>query len=493
MANPVSAFTLIDVKIDRKSKQPIYKQVYESIRLAILKGNIRAGEQLPATRQLSDELKISRNIISLAYEQLILEGYVVGKVGAGTFVSSTIPDDFIKTSGATESIPLVPLVKSTAPSEFNRTEVLPRNTVREEIVPFQNAVPGLDIFPFKSWNKIAAREYKAIRNLHLGYDDAMGYLPLRENIASYLRSSRGVRCEAGQVLIVNGAQQALSLCSHALLGTGDRVMVEDPGYIGARAAFRNYGAKIIPVPVEADGLDVTFLRKQKENAKLIYLTPGHQYPLGGTLALDKRIELLNWAANRNTWIIEDDYDSELRYFGRPLAAMQGLDQSGKVIYVGTFSKVLFPGLRVAYMVLPTLAMSEHFKSIKAVFDRQLPIMEQVITNTFMHEGHFVRHLRKMRIEYLERQKVMIRAIEKELSGKLHVEEQPAGMHLIGWLPKKSSDQEISNALARKGIIANPLSEYTLKFRRDPGLLLGYTAFNKFKIRHYVQKMGMVIK
>lgn len=480
---------IIDLAIDKKSKQPLYRQLYENLRNAILSGRIRAGERLPPTREVSADLNISRNVVSLAFEQLVLEGYVTGKVGSGTFVSSTLPDDFIRS----ESSPGGSRRNVQAPKNIKTVDVLQRNAAKEEITPFQNAVPGVDIFPFDVWSKIAAREYRTIRNRHLGYDDAFGFLPLREGIASYLRTSRGVKCEASQILIVNGAQQALSLCSHILLSRGDEVLVEDPGYLGAKSAFRNYDAKIIPVPVESDGVDVAFVLRRHKSAKLIYLTPAHQYPLGGTLALDKRMELLNWVAKTNTWVIEDDYDSELRYSGRPLAALQGLDQAGKVIYIGTFSKVLFPGLRVAYMVLPTCGMAEQFKAAKAVFDRQLPLMEQVITATFMNEGHFARHVRRMRIEYHERQKILIKAIEQELEGKLMVQAQDAGMHLVGWLPEKYNDQLISHQLSKHGIIANALSDYTIKYSRGPGLLLGYTAFNKFRLRHYVQKMNLVLK
>jgi GntR family transcriptional regulator / MocR family aminotransferase len=485
--------SIVNIVVDKKKTQPLYQQLYDGIRNAILNGAIRAGERLPATRQLSADLKISRNIVSLAFEQLMLEGYLTGKVGSGTFVSSTLPDNFIKSKPTVRPSPEEKPKINKAPFKSKNNDILSRNTAKEEVVPFQNAVPAIDIFPFKIWNRIVAREYKEISTRHLGYDDAYGYRPLRESIASYLRSARGVRCEADQVLIINGTQQGLSLCAHVVLKNGDEVLIEDPGYAGARAAFANYGAKIIPVPVETDGVDVSFIEKHHNKAKIIYITPAHQYPLGGTLSLSKRMDLLRWAAKTNTWIIEDDYDSELRYTGRPLAALQGLDQSNKVIYIGTFSKVLFPGLRIAYMVLPTQKIADYFKAVKAVFDRQSPIMEQVITNTFIREGHFSRHLRKMRLEYHERQKMLIKAIEKDLGGKLYAEEQAAGMHLIGWLPKKSNDRGISASLLKHGIITNSLSEYTLKYARGPGLILGYTAFNKFKLRHYVQKMNQILK
>ena len=494
MSKTTPELTIANITVNKKSTEPLYKQLYEGIRLSILNGTIRAGERLPATRQLASELKISRNIVSMAFEQLMLEGYLTGKVGSGTFVSSNLPDNFIKskTNGVVD-IPKSNKKGNSSGVKIPFDKVSAWSPAKEDVIPFQNAVPGLDIFPFGLWTKIANKEYKEIGKHHLAYDDASGYAPLRESIASYLRSARGVKCESSQVLIINGAQQGFSLCSHILTNKGDEVLMEDPGYGGARAAFANYGARIKPVPVDEDGVDVKFLIKHHRKAKMIYITPAHQYPMGGTLSLNKRMDLLKWSAKCNTWIIEDDYDSELRYTGRPLAALQGLDQRDKVIYIGTFSKVLFPALRIAYMVLPTVEMANRFTSVKAVFDRQCPIMEQVIINTFMEEGHFVRHLRRMRLEYHERQKMLIRAVEKDLAGKLRVEEQAAGMHVIGWLPKNSNDREVSEMLLRNGIYANALSNYTMKYSKGPGLLLGYTAFNKFRVRNYVQKMDRILK
>src|SRR5687768_708838 len=263
---------IANITVDKKSKQPLYQQLYDGVRMAILDGTIRPGERLPATRQFALELDVSRNIVSLAFEQLILEGYLTGKVGSGTFVSSNLPDNFIKSQAT-----VLTGTKTTGRVKplFPKTKIettFARNSFAEEVIPFQNAVPAFDLFPFRLWNKIAAREYREIRTHHLGYGDAYGYAPLRENIAGYLRSARGVKCEAGQVLIINGTQQGLSLCSHVLLRKGDQVLLEDPGYLGARTAFENYGANIKPVPVEADGVDVDFLTKHCTKAKLIYLT-----------------------------------------------------------------------------------------------------------------------------------------------------------------------------------------------------------------------------
>jgi GntR family transcriptional regulator / MocR family aminotransferase len=486
--------TFISITVDKKSKVPLYQQLYTNLRDAILNCTIRTGQRLPATRQIAESLKISRNIVSMAFEQLTLEGYLTGKVGSGTFVSQTLPDNFLKSY--TDSGKLA--AKSEPKPDTSNFAVIPGKMVprysgKEDVLPFQNAVPAMDIFPLKIWYKIANRLYKDIGKHHLGYDDPAGNTPLRENIANYLRTARGVKCEYDQVLIINGTQQGLSLCAHMFINKGDDVLVEDPGYSGAKSAFVNYGATLCPVPVEEDGIDVKYITRNFRKPKLLYITPAHQYPLGGTLSLTKRMELLKWASKSQTWIIEDDYDSELRYTGRPLAALQGLDQDNKVIYIGTFSKVVFPGLRIAYMVLPNKQIAEYFTAVKAIFDRQFPVMEQLIINAFIEEGHFVRHLRKMRLAYYERQKMLIRAIEKELGDKLRVEEQPAGMHVVGWLPAKYNDREVSALLAKNGILANPLSDYSIRFEKRPALILGYTAFNKFKIRHYVQKMNQVIK
>ena len=481
--------TLVTVSIDKKAETPLFQQLYDGIRKEILKGTIRSGQRLPASRQLADQLGISRNVVTLAFEQLMLEGYLQGKTGSGTFVSSTIPDTHLQPQLINEPH----AVRKKNLAEFVAPDLLTKNAQNEEIIPFQNAVPAFDLFPFKTWSRLASRAYKNMSKFHLGYSDAMGYAPLRENIASYLRTSRGVKCEADQILIVNGAQQAFSLCSQVLLKPNDEVVVEDPGYNGAKSAFVSCGARLRPVPVQSDGLDVEYLDKHGRGAKMVYVTPAHQYPMGGTLSLAKRLELLNWASEHESWILEDDYDSELRYTGRPLASLQGLDQHNRVIYIGTFSKVVFPALRVAYIVLPTRSMAEQFKYYKAVLDRQFPIMEQIILNSFVEEGYFARHLRKMRIAYDERQKMLIKAIDKDLFPKLRVQEQAAGMHLLGWLPESQNDTQISALLAKNGILVNALSEYTMKFRQKPALILGYTAFNKFRIRHYVQRMNGLMK
>lgn len=491
MPKSIPELMLVDIKVDKRSEKPIYHQLYECIRNVILSGTIRAGQRLPATRQLASELGISRNIVSLAFEQLAIEGFLYGKTGSGTFVSQAIPDTFIKTQAKVNSTRKAG-ASYTSFTPTNLHSSLKRNRETEEIVPFQNAVPAMDHFPFTLWTKIATKAFKQLDSMHLGYGDARGYAPLRESIASYLRTARGVRCEADQILITSGTQQALSLCSHLLLRKGNKVIIEDPGYVGARLAFENYGAKLLPAPVDHDGVNVDFIKSNYRSARLIYVTPGQQYPLGGTLSIGKRLDLLEYAAREGSWIVEDDYDSEFKYKGRPLAALQGLDEHGKVIYMGTFSKVLFPGLRMGYMVLPTPAMADDFASVRAVFDRQHSLVDQHILTTFLNEGHFIRHLRKMRLLYYERQAMLIRAIDKDMGGKITVHEQDAGMHLIGWLNARGDDKEVSELLSSNGIIAHPLSDYSLHFKRKPALILGYTAFNKFKIRANVQRMDAIL-
>jgi GntR family transcriptional regulator/MocR family aminotransferase len=274
---------------------------------------------------------------------------------------------------------------------------------------------------------------------------------------------------------------------------GDKAWIEDPGYHGARAALLIAGADLCPVPVDADGLQIEYATTHFPDAKLVYLTPSHQYPLGGTMPLPKRLQLLEWAKNHNMWILEDDYDSEFRYVGRPLASLQGLDNANRVIYLGTFSKVLFPGLRIAYLVLPTPQLMDAFTSAKAMADRQNPIVEQAILTAFINEGHFSRHLRKMRVLYQQRQEILIRATKNNLSGLMEIEPSQAGMHAVGWLSEKTNERAVSEKAAEYGVIVHPISDYTIEHFTSPGILLGYTSFDEKLINESIELLAKALK
>ena len=479
------------MKINSSSDIPLYKQLYNAFRQSILEGKFSPGQKLPGTRSLASELKISRNTVVLAFEQLLLEGYIKGKIGAGTFVNE-IPDNFLNAKENVNRKKSEKKITTHLISQLGSPELVHRNILREEIIPFQNGLPSLDEFPLKVWLKLNNQIAQTLSYAHLGYGEAAGYKQLKEEIAVYLRTYRAVKCNADQIIIVNGSQQGLDLIMRVLLEPGDNVWLEDPGYFGARASILFSNAQIFPCPLDNEGLNIEYSSKKYPPPKLIYTTPSHQFPLGLTMSISRRIQLLQYASKNNCWIIEDDYDSEFRYSGSPLPSLQGMDKNNCVIYLGTFSKVLFPALRLGYIVLPDPQMIDVFVSAKSMMDRQSPMFEQMITSQFLKMGYFTRHIRKMRTLYKERQEFLINEIEKELGDSLKVNVSDAGMHIIAWLPENLDDMIISQKARENNLIAYPLSEYVLKFKQKPGLILGYTAFDKPKLKSAIQILKKII-
>ena len=478
------------IKVDRASDVPLYQQLYEGVQKAILKGVLKTGDRLPATRLIAEELGVSRNIVVMAFEQLGMEGYIKSRSGSGSYVEGAAPGLERGVGRGMGSAGVMEVKTSRLPgSAFARTleqVVLPRNTVREAIMPFQTGEPAFDAFPFGIWSKLAAKVYRYLDFQHLGYDDAGGHYPLREAIADHLRVNRGVRCDASRILIVNGTQQALALCAQLLLEPGDQFWIDDPGYVNARAVFRLFGGEACPVPVTPDGTDVDFAIRHYPRARLAYLTPSHQDPVGGTIPLAQRQKLLAFAREQRLWLIEDDYDSELRYRGKPIPSLQGLDTDGSVIYIGTFSKVLFPALRVAYMVLPEGEVLSAFRSLKALNDRQPALTDQLILTEFIKEGHFHRHLRKMRMLYSLRLQCLLGELDTHLSDELTFTDPEAGMHLAAWFKRPVNEPALLQAVAEAGLVLPSLRDYTLGDYDRPGILMGYAAFSEEKIRRAVK-------
>ena len=491
MPKQISEIPLVSLKIDHQSNTPLYRQLYNNFRQSILNGKFSPGQKLPGTRSLAAELNISRNTVVLAFEQLLLEGYLKGKIGSGTFVNE-IPDNILNVKEKVNRKKSGKKISTNLINQLGSPELIQRNTSSEQIIPFQNGVPSLDEFPIKTWVKLNNQTAKTTSEVQLGYGDAAGYWPLREEIASYLRTYRAVNCNAEQIIIVNGSQQGLDLVMRVLLNPGDYVWHEDPGYFGARASMLFAGAKIFPSPLDDEGLDVEYSSKKYLPPRLIYTTPSHQFPLGYTMSISRRIQVLQYASKNDCWIIEDDYDSEFRYSGNPLPSLQGMDKNSCVLYLGTFSKVLFPGLRLGYLVLPDPEMLNLFVSAKSMMDRQSPTFEQIITSQFLKEGYFTKHIRKMRILYKERQEFLIKEVEKEIGNLIKLKSSEAGMHLIAWLPENFDEIKISKKAKENNLIVYPVSEYVLKFKQKPGLFLGYTAFDKNKLKAGVQKLKKVL-
>ena len=354
------------IPLRTSTRTPIRHQLYEGLRGAIQSGQLTGGVQLPSSRALAQELEISRSTVLNVYQRLLLEGYLEGRQGAGTYIARNAPEDY-QSAAIPSGLPPRGWQYSDLPSPLaarSRTSGGPPTvsgaaTGPEKLVPtlsptaFPVGQPALDAFPLRHWERLMARRLRQSWQDLSGYQPSAGYQPLREAIAAYLGMSRGVRCLPEQVLVVAGSQQGLDLAARLLLNAGDSMWMEEPGYDGARAAFFSAGARLLPVPVDEDGMDVAYGIAHYPEARLAYVTPSHQFPLGATLGLERRLALLDWACARQAWVIEDDYDGEFRYRGHPLAALQGLDTAGRVIYLGTFSKVLFPSLRLGYMVVPS--------------------------------------------------------------------------------------------------------------------------------------------
>lgn len=481
------------LSIDPTSFVPVYRQLYTSLRNAILNGQLAPGTQLPSTRAMALELGFARGTILNAYEQLFAEGYVESERGGGTYVARELPDELLNAP----AIQAPSLPQDTRSRSLSQRGIAMASTAFASpydlapVRPFRPGLAALDAFPLNIWSQITARHARQRSFELLNYSDPAGYRPLRQAIAGYIGSVRAVKCDAEQVIIVTGSQQALDLSSRVLLDAGDEVLVEDPCYPGARGALLGAGAHLMPVAVDSEGMDIISGMELSATARMAYVTPSHQYPLGVTMSLTRRLALLEWARRAKSWILEDDYDSEFRYKGRPLAALQGLDTSGRVIYIGSFSKVLFPALRIGYMVVPS-DLVEGFVAARTVMDLHPPTLGQVILTDFLNEGHFGRHIRRMRELYAGRQAALVSAAEQELTGLLDVRSNEAGMYLIGWLLNGMDDQRAAQRAANSGIEAPPLSAFRIEpvnTQDAQGLLLGYTAFSENEIRVGVQQLA----
>ncbi len=483
--------------LDEKSALPLYRQIYEAIRHAILSGKVHPTTLLPATRQLAQQLGVSRMTVINAYDQLFAEGYLEAKTGAGTFVAAHIPEEFLQTSSferrTHQENPLPRKIKFT---DYGRILAQHSNCILRRhgataLLPFQQGVAAIEEFPFDVWAKIAQKWQKKPPVSILSYGNPVGYQPLCEAIAAHLASARGVLCKTEQIIITNGTQQALDLIGRIFLTKGNDVCIEDPGYLGARDIFAATGARLVPVPIDEEGFDLKAARKRSRKARLVYVTPSHQYPLGVTMSLTRRLNLLEWAREKDAFVIEDDYNSEYRYAGRPLASLQGLDRDGRVIYLGTFSKTLFPALRLGYMVVPT-DLVEVFAAARALTDLHSPSISQAVLAEFIAERHFARHIRRMRAMYEDRQQILVEEARKNLDGMLEVAPAEAGMHLIGWLPRGIDDREVSRRAAEANLKIARVSAYCIKQELRGGLLLGYTAFNERQIKLGVKKLARVL-
>lgn len=471
----------------------LQRRVYDNFAAAILSGQLRPGERLPSTRDLAETLGIARNTVTWAFEQLVVEGYVETRHGSGTFVSRQLAD-----AGVGER--RLDVAKSQAGgSRVARraerfTDVARSLQVPQRPIPFRINMPAVDAFPIALWRRLTKSlmtEGAVGAGYLLGETEPAGYGPLREAIASHLMITRGVTCTPEQIVIVAGAQQGLDLAARLLLDPGDKVWCEDPGFPGAVAALRAAGATIGAVPVDDDGIDVDAGMRLFPDARLAIVCPSSQFPLGSTLSLSRRLALIDWAQRNSGWIIEDDYDSEFRYRGRPVRSLQGLDGGTRVVYVGTFSKMLFPGLRLAYLVVPG-PFVDLFVNARIVAGRQSPTFEQIVVERFMAEGHLTRHIARMRRLYAERRDMLIETMGQAIPDHLRLQPSDTGLQMVGWLPEDWDDGEIARRAAEAGLEITPLSRLAVERRLPPALLLGFGNFNRQEMRAGATRLANVL-
>lgn len=469
---------------------PAYRWLYASLRAAILEGRLHPAARLPATRDLARQYRLSRGTIVNAVEQLKSEGYVQCRTGSGTYVSNTLPDELLQVrSNAKPPLPQENSKPRRISTYAKRVQLFP-NFTPHPTRAFRPNLPALNLFPATLWAQVAARRLRKVSTNFLLGCDALGYLPLRQAVADYLSTSRGVNCVPEQIAIVSGAQEALDLVARLFVNPGDRVCMENPGYIGATAVFQSHGAKIAYVPLDEDGMKLrpTTLR----NARLVYVTPGHQFPLGITMGLPRRLQLLESARKSGTLILEDDYDSEFRYSGRPVPALQGLDRHGQVLFTGSFSKVLFPSLRLGYLVLPS-DLADRFSATLSITRRHAPLIEQAILCDFITAGHFGRHLRRMRQIYAERLNVLLHFAKQNLTGLLEISGVEAGLQTVGWLQRGLKGESAATAAATRNVEVTPLSFYSQGNLASKGLQLGFAAVDTKEIRRGVLDLAIALE
>ena len=484
------------VRVDRRAGSALQQQIYSEIRRAVLDGVVQPGARLPSSRALADDLAVSRTTTLLAFEQLTAEGYLVGRRGSGTFVARELPDDLPRANGVRRGAiakhpPLSNrgLALTSTPPAARRLPGPPR--------PFRLGVPAVDLFPLRLWSQLINRRLRSLTLAQLDYNEAGGFRPLREAIADHVQSARGTRCTADDLLIVGGTQRGLEFIADLVLDTGDSAWLEEPGYPGARAALAGAGARIVPVPVDDEGLSVTAGARLAPRARLVYVTPSNQFPLGVPMSLPRRLALLRWASAARAWVLEDDYDSEFRYGARPIPCLHGLDEDGRVIYVGSFSKTLFPALRLGFLIVPS-DLQKRLLSARRAADVHPPLLEQAALADLMSSGHFDRHLRRMRAAYHERLDALTEAAGRCCDGGLTLRPVRTGLHAVADLSSVDAER-VSHEAAARGVEVTPLAHYYIGRPRSIGenqstnaIVLGFASVRPEAIRRGMEQLAAAI-
>ena len=460
-------------QVERDNGTPIFRQLYLQIRAAILSLTLAPGTRLPSTRGLASRLRLARASVVSAYEQLLAEGYLEGKIGSGTYISSDLPERLERRPVA--RTPATTTRHPRMPAPATRLERLAQSTGETDTRPFAMGRCRVDARTVETWRRLTQRALRGLGPSHLGYSDARGLPELCQTLCDYVKAARAVRCEPEQIVVTAGTQQAVDLAIRVLLEPGDEAWVEDPGYPMTRAALLAAGVRARAVPVDGHGLDVTAGRRTAPKARAAFVTPSNHYPLGVVLSMPRRLELLAWAREAGAWIVEDDFDSEFRYAGRPLASLQGLDDGERVIYTGTFNKVLFPGLRIGFAVVP-FPLLRAFVTARYLIDRHPPSLSQAVAAEFMRQGHFTTHLRRMRQIYREQRDTLARELEHRAGGELVLDVPDHGMHLVAYLRHGRADVAVERAADAYGVVVRAISSLYTAAPPRSGLLLGFTGF-----------------
>ncbi|WP_417725264.1 PLP-dependent aminotransferase family protein [Salipiger sp.] len=494
---------MLAIAIDREQEaSPLYHQVYEAITTGIERGVIRPGDRLPSTRKLASELNVSRTTVVLAFEQLTAEGWIEGQSGAGSFVSEAPPlTEKPRDSRLNPALEAAGGIGRTAEMRPEVAQVPPTLRHMRRPVPFRSNLPAIDAFPTELWARCLTevlRRLKGEQAAHiLGEGDPQGLFALREQVAIHVARTRGVVCTASEVVIFAGAQQAVDLCSRLLLMPSDKVICEDPGYDGIYASAVAVSALPVPVPVDEHGLIVAEARKRAPDARMIYSSPSKQFPLGCTLSLRRRIELIDWVRESGAWILEDDYDCEFRYAGKALPSLFSLDDTQSVIYLGTFSKSLFPALRLGYAILPK-RLIEPVVSARTVLDRYAAILPQLQVAHFMRAGHFAKHVRRMRKLYSDRQELLLDAMARELQDWLIPQRSETGFELVARVSPRLTGRgitarDISKAARSEGMELQATSAFGREPREDDRLVLGFATFTGEQIDRAARQLAQICR
>jgi GntR family transcriptional regulator / MocR family aminotransferase len=460
-------------QVDRASETPLFRQIYQEIRTAILSQTLRRGTKLPSTRELALQVGVSRASVISAYEQLLDEGYISGRVGSGSYVSFDPPEPITRVLLNRARGAMAPIRPAGAAAQS--LGEFADSTAQCDERAFNTGRTLLDARTVETWRKLTNRALRSLGSGHLGYSDPRGFVELRKTICDYLRAARGVRCDPDQIIITSGTQQAINIAIRVLLHPGEEVWVEDPGYPLIRYALVAAGVKIRPVRVDSEGIIVSKGIRSAPKARAAFVTPSHQFPTGAVLSMARRLELLHWARETGAWIIEDDYASEFRYSGRPLASLQGLDEGQGVIYVGTLNKVLFPGLRIGYVVAP-LPLLQAFVRTRYVMDRQPPSVDQLVLCEFMGEGYFAAHIRRIRLLYQGQRDALVASLKRSLPEEMTVDVPDQGIHLVAYLRDGIGDIDLEEAARRDGVVVRAISRLYMRAPKYSGLMLGFSGY-----------------